>query len=346
MTKLRRTERPIIGITGTLGKTSITHLLTTLLHNAGVAVATGGNIGTGMLDLVQSEAPQALLELSSFQLEYCRQFAADGAIITNLYPNHLDRHETIENYFEAKKQILLRQHAGQWALVPLELAPLLRSDKRLDHRPLAFFKQESHPNDALKFLLPGDELYKPDFIQKVPPISYPQNWLIIAAALDLMGLNAADIIAQADNLSIPDYRLEKVAIINSVTYYNDSKSTIMQATLAAVDALQPHPIILLLGGTSKGVDRTGLMQQLKNKIHRIICFGAESQTLYQACSAAAIPAEDVTTLEDAVALAQTMATAGTNVLLSPGGASFDLFANYQARGERFKELVLGLTQSI
>ena len=334
-------ERKIIGITGTLGKTSITTLLTTLLTNAGVSLVTGGNIGTGMLDLLQSDATTALLELSSFQLEHCKHFVADGAVITNLFPNHLDRHGSMAEYLEAKKQILVRQQPHQWSLVPLELAPELRKEERLKNRPLAFFTQKVDENFK-QFLLPEDKIYTPDFLRTTPPLSYPQNWLIIAAVLDLMGFDAEKIISQATNLSLPSYRLEEVATVNGVTYYNDSKSTIMQATLAAVDALKNNNIILLLGGTSKGVDRAPFIKELRGKVQEIICFGKEADELCAACTASGIVAYAAATLEEAVKRAHACAQPDNVVLLSPGGASFDLFKDYKERGERFKELVLKL----
>ena len=159
-----------------------------------------------------------------------------------------------------------------------------------------------------------------------------------------MGFDAQALIAQADNLSLPSYRLEEVATINGVTYYNDSKSTIMQATLAAVDALHNKKIILLLGGVSKGVDRAPFVQQLKDNVQAVICFGKEAEQLRAACCAASIEAHAVKTLEEAVALAQKNSQKAEAILLSPGGASFDLFKDYQERGARFKELVLSLSQ--
>ena len=338
-------QRKIIGITGTLGKTSITTLLTTLLTNAGISLATGGNIGTGMLDLLQSDAETALLELSSFQLEYCKHFVADGAVITNLFPNHLDRHGSIEGYLAAKKEILVRQTGNQWALVPLELAAELRKDERLKNRPFAFFTNK-FDEKFRQFLLPEDKIYTPDFLSITPSLSYPQNWLIIAAVLDLMGFDAEKIISQATNLSLPSYRLEEVATVNGVTYYNDSKSTIMQATLAAVDALKNNNIILLLGGTSKGVDRAPFIKELHGKVQKIICFGKEADELCASCTASGIVAHATTTLEEAVKRAYACAEPKSAAVLSPGGASFDLFKDYKKRGERFKELVLNLQQLI
>lgn len=338
-------HRKIIGITGTLGKTSITHLLNSLLTQAGLRVATGGNIGTGMFDLLNSDAEYALLELSSFQLENCKHFVADIGVITNLYPNHLDRHETMENYAKAKYTIFARQTNQQHAVVPLEHAPELRKD--FPHKPFAFFTKNEPAPFLLEYLLPDDTLYTLDILETIPALSYAENWLIIANVLDLLGLDSEEIISQAHNLTIPDYRLEKVATIQGVSYYNDSKSTIMQATLAAVDALKKNHeknIIVVLGGTSKGVDRSPFVQNLHNKVNHVICFGSEAQHLHAMCQKHTIPATAVATLEQAVAFARTTARNNMAVVLSPGGASFDLFKDYKERGERFKSLVMNLSK--
>lgn len=365
--------KKIIGITGTLGKTSITHLLSTLLPQAGISVATGGNIGTGMFDLLKSTADYALLELSSFQLENCKHFVADIGVITNLYPNHLDRHETMANYAQAKYNIFMRQHAiqplphsnvgqAQWAVVPLEWAADLRTKAEFKTKPCAFFIKQTPSPELFEHLIPGDKVYYGDdagaiiklqintstaLLETIPPISYPENWLIITAVLDLLNLDAQEIISQAHNLAIPDYRLEKVATVQNVSYYNDSKSTIMQATLAAVDALKKthtNNILVLLGGTSKGVDRRPFVQQLKDNVAHIICFGGEAEQLHAMCQAAGIPATATATLEEAVIRAAQQASAGSAVVLSPGGASFDLFKDYKERGERFKNLVLATSK--
>jgi UDP-N-acetylmuramoylalanine--D-glutamate ligase len=342
-----------IAITGTLGKTSITHLLSTILNAQTETTITGGNIGIGMLDLVQSPLEQALLELSSFQLEHTKTFAPDLAIWTNFFPNHLDRHTNLDEYFAAKKNVLLHQKPDQIALVPLELADQLRADKKIGNRPLAFFTT----SEISTSLLPHDTLYHFDkagnilrnniiILQNIylPKISYKNNWLIIAAALDLLKLDVQKNICAVKKFTLPDYRLEKVATINGITYYNDSKSTIMQATVAAVNEIQNGPIILLLGGLCKGVDRSQFIKQLTTKVHKIICFGAEAELLSTTCNQCNIVVEAYPTLEKALAITAQQAQSGTSVLFSPGGASFDLFKNYQARGECFKQLVLMLQQ--
>ena len=149
-------QKPIIAITGSIGKTTVTHLLSQLLSKK-MRVATGGNIGIGMLDLLaeQDNADCALLEVSSFQLEQCTAFAPTVALWTNFHPNHLDRHGTSEEYFKAKAQLLLRQKETDHALVPLELLPMIRA--LIPKRPLLFFSIT--PPLGMKLLLSEDGLY-------------------------------------------------------------------------------------------------------------------------------------------------------------------------------------------
>ncbi|MCL5436742.1 MAG: Mur ligase family protein [Candidatus Dependentiae bacterium] len=319
-------RRPIIGITGTLGKTSITHLLSNLLTIGGKRVATGGNIGIGMLDLVASQEGHdlAVLELSSFQL-------VDGILRT-------------------------QQPAEGLALLPLALAPHLRTDGHCAGRRLAWFSMTRPGKTELKniecakdtiylataagFVRIGPEGERLFFTcESIPTISFTQNWLILAAACDLLGYDAEKLITDASPvLALPHNRLEFVANIDGVDYLNDSKSTIMPATIAAVRSRSAQPTVLLLGGLSKGVDRLPYMSELSAITHAV-CFGGEAEALGAACLQAQIPATCCADLEGALEAARRIATPGSCILLSPGGASFDLFRNYEERGAHFVRLV-------
>jgi len=351
-------HKPLIAITGTLGKTSTTHLLSTLLTTAGKKIATGGNIGIGMLDLVpqQTVTDFAVLELSSFQLEHARLVAPDLAIITNLYPNHLDRHKTVAAYLEAKLQLVFHQKDTQQALLPLALAPVIRADKRFSARSFAWFSIHAPSEKELLQLHHHDRIFSFDAAgscveidhagktkeqllaaQKIPALSFKENWLVLAAALHLLGIKIEPLLSSAE-LSLPHNRLEPVATIEGVAYFNDSKSTIMQATITATKALASRPLILLLGGVSKGVNRTLYLKEL-GALSLLICFGKEAHALAQAAEELGIKTKVCQTLEEAVVAAHHAARSGDAVLLSPGGASFDLFKNYEERGDRFVELV-------
>ncbi len=354
-------HKPIIGITGTLGKTSITHLLSTLLTTANKRVATGGNIGIGMLDLVpvQDEHDCAVLELSSFQLDYAKKIAPHLAILTNIFENHLDRHGSLEAYIAAKTNIFACQGPTDIALAPLSLAGRIRADARFTTKHFAWFSMAAPTAAEKKYILDHDSCFvatdagfervegskKTLFLPKatIPPISFVQNWLVLAAACDMLapelGIDAQALISRAAPvLAIPHNRLEFVATIDGVDYFNDSKSTIMQATIAAVRERAPQPVILLLGGLSKGVDRLPYLSELAPVLH-VICFGGEADQLAAACARAEIPAIACAQLEPALEAARTLAQPGECVLFSPGGASFDLFRNYEERGTYFVHLV-------
>lgn len=348
-------KRPIVAITGTTGKTSITHLLGQLCMIAGLKTNVGGNIGTGMLDLLTHDhADLCILELSSFQLEYATQFAPHLAIITNLYNNHLDRHQTIERYFEAKSHIMTQQNNDQIALLPLTLLSQCNTIQSNNKRyffswdePTAETYAQLKNDDGLFFTRDSAMIFKQYdngtiifSLDDLPPLSLQENWLIIISALHLLNIPLSIIKTNAHLLTIPPHRLERVTSKHGITFYNDSKSTTPEATLAAVQALQGYPMHLFLGGLSKGIDRAPLIEQLKNKVQYIYCFGKEAEHLHMLCAQTGIPAFASPTLEDAFTLCMQHTKPGDHVLLSPAGASYDLFKDYQDRGDKFKKMVM------
>lgn len=348
-------KKPIIAVTGTVGKTSIVHLLSIILKHAGKKIITGGNIGTGMLDLVKDQDTNeaSLLELSSFQLDQTKIFAADLAVLTNFYPNHLDRHGSLENYFDAKCKILTRQTGSQHALVPWELR-----DKIAPRQNISFFSQQPIEQSEI---VPGITVFaiNNNTVQKytatqlstiidlksVANISYLQNWLILIAVCDILNVNT-NILRSLPPLDLPPDRLEYIASINGTLFYNDSKSTLPESTLAAINQFNQHPIHLFLGGISKGIDRTELIKNLSGKVRTVFCFGAEADTLYKKCLDAGIKSYNHKTLEESFMTCISVIKNGELVLFSPAGASFDLFKNYHERGEYFKSLVSKFQQKI
>lgn len=315
-------HKPYIAITGSVGKTTITSLLSQLLNLYGKKVATGGNIGIASLNLLnmQNYVDLGLLEVSSFQLEHASQFAPELAVITNILENHLDRHDTMEAYAQAKFNILIN---ANHAIMPQELIPLVSPTHITKITPLT-------PN-----------AYQ-DLISKLPPLTFDQNWRIIIAVLDKLNLSIEQLPKLAHHLKMPEHRIEYVTTIHEAQFYNDSKSTTPTATLAAVQRFCDKPIHLLLGGLSKGIDREPMIQQLHNKVKTIYCFGKEAETLHALCIKHQIPALAFTTLEQAVTASNTTAQPGDIILLSPAGSSYDLFENFEHRGRVFKDLVASL----
>ncbi len=359
-------HKPYIAITGSVGKTTVTHLLGHLLQKSGLRVANGGNIGLAMLNLIpqQDSVDCAVLEVSSFQLEWCRQFAPDLAIWTNFYPNHLDRHSSCQEYFDAKAVILKHQRAGQQALLPLALAEQLSSSPTSKKHFFSLTPPTEQELASLKVPLfflrdtsvlcasatagaktsAHTELVIAQLSPTVLEITFAQNWLVLCAALHLQGISCAALESWVSEVSLPAHRLEKVATSTGIDFYNDSKATTPQSTLAAVQKLSERPILLFLGGLSKGINRSDLIQALAHRVKTIYCFGKEAPQLAEFCKKYGILCEQFTTLDAAFSAATAQAQAGDQLLFSPAGSSFDLFANYEERGAYFKNLVLAYQQ--
>jgi UDP-N-acetylmuramoylalanine--D-glutamate ligase len=315
-------KKPIIAITGSVGKTTITRIMSMFLEKAGYKIITGGNIGLGMCDFIaqQDQYDTAVLEVSSFQLEYIQCFAPHLAIITPFHPNHLDRHKTIKNYRSAKLNILKYQTESDYAVVPY----VLKRFALYTSAQTSWYRQN-------RFNI---------FIDHLPQLTFKENMNIIFQAILTLGFNPFQAITILRTITLnQEHRLEHVKTIHSVEYINDSKATTPASTLAAVNFLNNKPIHLLLGGLSKGVCRKDLIKSLQNKVKRVYCFGAEADTLYAWCQEYGIPAQSTIDLSSCVADAQKKATPNEIILLSPGGSSYDLFKNYQERGDEFKKII-------
>lgn len=303
-------HKPIIAITGTLGKTTVTHTIGQCLQAAGKRVVVGGNIGVGLCSLIaQADAVDyAVLELSSFQLQLCKQFAPHIAVWTNFFPNHLDRHSTIGQYFDAKAVIVRDQPADALSIVPSRW-----------HEAIAKHSRHAHAWHVITVE------------------GYAQNRACVQAVMD--GL-AIPFTVTDDMMGVGlEHRVEFVRAIKGVSFYNDSKSTVPQATLAALERFTDKPVLLLLGGLSKGVSRQAFVEQLAGRVKLAVCFGSEAEQLAAWCANAGIAFLVCSGMDDAVKIAYDKGTSGDVVLLSPSGSSFDLFKNYKERGAVFKQLV-------
>jgi len=375
-----------IAITGSVGKTSVTTLLSRILEQADKKIVTGGNIGIPCLNFIAEQIKQqqvieqqqtgqkqkvidyAILEISSYQLEYAQKYAPDVGIMTNCSPNHLDRHKTEENYLKAKLNLFVRQTDKQFAILPLFYRDYIRTFFCL--RSICVWFSDSKPSDQVLALLSESEklfyihdgfiwLYDNIFheasghdkfhkkllsLSECPSITFDQNWLIIIATCHILNQDMNTITSYMHNLSVPAHRLEKCGLVNGIAIYNDSKSTTMLSTIAAVNQLKDKPILLILGGLSKGVDRKSLIDFCKDRVKKIYCFGAESKELVGFCHdlslCVSVPVStDIQALEDIVSLALAEAELGDQLLFSPAGSSFDLFKDYQERGDAFKKII-------
>lgn len=354
-------KKPIIAITGSVGKTTVTHLLSQLIAHQSKTVFTGGNIGVGLLDSIEqaNNADYVILEVSSFQLERCKSFKPYLAICTNIHANHLDRHGSLQSYIDAKLQIIAHQGNEDRALFSLAMREQVKAKYPI--RSFCCFSKTRPTPEELDRLDFSDTLYFLhnsklmvnyqtitrevfDF-KELPKISYLENVIILSAVMHMLHLKLDNFVEVVDQQELPHHRLEKVATINGVDFYNDSKATIPASTLAAIEKIQGKPIILFLGGVSKGVDRSDFVAQLKDKVKFVYCFGKEAEQLKTFCDMSNIPAYAYPTLDKAFnTLPKNMQT-NDQVLFSPAGASFDLFADYQKRGEHFIKLVNELKTS-
>ena len=313
----------LIAITGSAGKTSIATLLTQIINLFGKKAVTVGNIGSPMLDILstQQNYDYIVLELSSFQLEYAKTFAPDISAITNIFPNHLDRHITMQAYLAAKGKLLKNQTEKQISFMLMEYIE--------DLWPLI---------GRQKVLWIGQTTYK-DIIKELSDITCAQNWQIILSIVEYLGFDVEKIVSFKNQLRIPEHRIEFVRSISGIDFYNDSKSTMPESTLQAIDRFSTRPIIIFLGGLSKGANRHEMIKKFPKNIKHVICFGVEAETLNTFCQKEIFKSSVHATLEESFKKAVSIAKSHDVVLFSPAGSSYDLFKNYEERGKMFKNLV-------
>lgn len=347
----------IIAITGTVGKTSITHLLENIFKATQSNTIAAGNIGYPMLSLIDQKNINKnqiiILELSSFQLQPIKIFAPDLAIITNFFANHLDHHQSVEEYFEAKCNILKHQTDRQQALIPLDLIDQI-TQKIIIKNNWALFTATKPTETQIKnhaehtiYFLDNRIIYRAQNnqiqylfdVSVLPTLTFDSNWLIIIAACHLRNISLTTIAPVVQNLQLPDHRLQKIGSAHGSNFYNDSKSTVWQATLQAVQAMGNKPIKLFVGGLSKGADRTPFFQALNDKNIEIYAFGKEAEQIAQLCKQFKIEHFTHATLDASFDACIHNLNNPCEILFSPGGSSFDLFANYKSRGQYFTQLV-------
>src|SRR5579871_3885535 len=342
---------PIVAITGSNGKTTTTTLVGEIMTAAGFPALVGGNIGTPAISLAERAKPDTVivLEISSFQLETVQTFHPKVAVVLNVTPDHLDRHRTFEIYTDAKARIFENQQPGDFAVLNADDPTCVAMSKRTRAQVFWFSRQKEVERGA--WVRDGEIVFRDGAGQReilhVSEIPLKgahnlENVLAAVAAGALMGC-APDKIRQAvHNFKAVEHRLEFVATIRGVDYYNDSKATNVDATIKALESF-PANIHLILGGKDKGSDYTVLNDLLRKRVKRIYTIGAAAAKIEsQVKGAEVVHAE---TLENAIRKAHAAAKSGDVVLLAPACASFDQFKSYEHRGKMFKEIVRGLASS-
>ncbi len=321
---------PIIGITGSNGKTTTTSLVGHMLRHAKTPVQVGGNIGTPVLAMTEtSRADQwNVLELSSFQLETIHDFHADVAVCLNVTQNHLDRHHTFENYAAAKGKLFRTQKPGSFAVLNAD-DDVCRSFTALTAAQTVWFR-----GSEIETLMPAADV-------PIPGTHNAENVMAAAAVAEIAGISKAEIAAAVKTFKAVEHRLEFVAEIAGVRFYNDSKATSVDATTKAIDSFSGN-LWIILGGKDKGSDYTVLRERLHRKARAALLIGAAAEKIASQLEGATTLI-NAGTLDHAVHEAWKKAQPGDTVLLAPACASFDQFQSYEHRGRKFKELVHGLT---
>lgn len=344
----RYTNAKTICITGSNGKTTTTMLTYHILCEAGYKVGLAGNVGKSFAwQVAEQEFDYYVIELSSFQLDGMYDFRADVAILLNITPDHLDRYEyKFQNYIDSKFRILQNMTKEQtfiyWSEDPVVKAELAKREIMASQAP---FKESTIHNS--QFTITEDELifgFEEELRIKTEEITIKgkhnmYNSMAAAVAANIMGVKNETIRRSLATFQGVEHRLEYVATIRGVRYINDSKATNVNSCWYALQSMKT-PVVLILGGTDKGNDYSEIADLVREKVHTLIFMGLDNKKLNEYFGLNTnCKIIDTDNLADAVKAAYDVAQKGDTVLLSPCCASFDLFKNYEDRGEQFKQAV-------
>ena len=341
-----------IGITGSNGKTTTTMLTYHLLKSAGLNVGLGGNIGKSFAWQVEDDKYDSyVLELSSFQLDGIINYKPHIAIITNISPDHLDRYEyKYENYIASKFRITMNQTEEDFLIYDADdeaIAEWFKNNKtKAQLIPFSLTKTFERgafiKNKKMEINIINEE----EFIMETEYIALEgkhnmKNAMAATSVAKLMKIRNATIRESLSNFQGVEHRLEKVLKIQNVQYINDSKATNVNAAFFALDSMIT-PTVWIVGGVDKGNDYNELMSMVREKVKAIICLGVDNKKIIDVFGNVVDIMIEVSSMEDAVKMAQRLTEKGDTVLLSPACASFDLFENYEDRGNQFKKAVRNL----
>jgi UDP-N-acetylmuramoylalanine--D-glutamate ligase len=354
---------PIVGITGSSGKTTTTSLVAAMFDAAGKEHVVGGNIGVGLLSLLDEIGPETwvVLEVSHTQLELTTK-SPHVACVLNVTPNHLDRYSW-EDYVELKRNILRYQTSDDVAVLGYdnEVSRSLADEAR---GRVVFFSEDADPTSVClpgpAALLRDDQVVWRDDGRDKPVVSTAEiplrgrhnvaNVLAATAVASACGIPTDAIASAIRQFKAVEHRLELVGEVNGVAYYNDSIATTPERTLAGVRSFT-EPVVLLLGGREKHLPLDAMFRELARRCRALVFFGEARETLVAAALAASNGVDQerrpkieiVDTLDEAVPAARAAARPGDIVLLSPACTSFDAYDNFEERGEHFRRLVREMT---
>ena len=341
-----------ICITGSNGKTTTTSLTYQILRDAGYNVALGGNIGESFAySVATGEYDWYVLELSSFQLDGMYDFRADVAVLMNITPDHLDRYDyCFQNYIDSKMRIAQNQHSRCAFIYSADdqviAEQLPKYDLRM--RQLPFAAKSAVASGAGDAYLDGDGIFTATVGKRSVEIDTAKMQIkglhnaydAMAASLAALaaGVEPEQVRATVESFGGVEHRLERVKEHDNVLWINDSKATNVDSVWYALESMT-RPTVWIAGGTDKGNDYALLMDFAREKVHTLICMGVDNQKLIDSFTGTIPTIRDTHSLDEAMTAAREAAREGDVVLLSPACASFDLFRNYEARGEEFKQWV-------
>lgn len=353
----------IVAITGSNGKTTTTMLAYHLLKTAGLNAYMGGNVGNSFAMMVadvleHGDAEDAeriyVLEVSSFQLDDCQKFRPDIAILLNITPDHLDRYEyKMENYVASKFRITMNQTSDDLFVFNASNPEILAY---MPPGPAPHFQARRIPvnNDVFqnrRIIVPKNNLNKAtnsssseycEFDMTKTALRGPHNMFNAACAIHAalaLGAEPDKIQKGLETYTPPPHRLELVAVRDGITWINDSKATNVDSVFYALQAMT-EPTVWIVGGQDKGNDYSPLFELVREKVKAIVCMGVDNAKLREVFGGFGKPMAEAGGAEEAVRMAADFAESGDTVLLSPACASFDLFKNYEDRGEQFKQAIL------
>jgi len=341
----RFTRTPIIAVTGTNGKSTVTTLIGKIIQQAGKKVAVGGNLGTPFIGLLRQEpVDYFVLEISTFQLEGIKTFRPNIAIILNITPDHLDRHKTFKEYAALKGQISAFQTDEDILILNKDDKNVIKQGENSKAK-IKFFSLQGEINEGVylkndSIAVCFDETKQTLFsVDELHPAMQCQveNFLAAAAVTSFTNAAPSDIASAAVKFKGLEHRVEWVRTIFGIDFINDSKGTNVGSVNKSLTGFS-RPVILIAGGKDKGEDFQALKEILKEKVKHLILLG-ETKSKFREILNGAFSYEDAESMEDAVERAVKKARTGDIVLLSPACASFDMFKDFVERGNRFKEIV-------
>lgn len=341
----------IIGITGSNGKTTTAALVHHLLKSGGIDVVVGGNIGKSFASLVsEQDFENAVVELSSFQLDGIETFKPHIAILTNLSPDHLDRYDfKYENYIESKFRILMNQTESDYFIYDGDDPEITKwlSKHNIPSKLVPFSLTKEVERGAYKkeneiiINIENDQFKMPISTIGLQGEHNMKNAMAASTVAKLLKIRNQTIRESLEGFQGVEHRLEQVRKVNHVVFINDSKATNVNATYFALDSVA-SPTVWIVGGVDKGNDYSELLPLVNEKVKAIVCIGIDNQKILNSFGNVVDTIFETTSMVEAVKVADYLAENQGTVLLSPACASYDLFENYEDRGRQFKEAVRSL----